>query len=219
MLVIGVTGFKGSGKDTVGNFLVENGFTKLSFATILKDISAQLFGWPRHLLEGDTKESRDWREEIDPWWSEKLGNPNFTRRLALQLMGTEVMRKGLHDDIWILCVERQILQSKNDKFVITDCRFPNELRMIHNLGGVTIRVKRGPEPEWYDTALGCNTGSDIGEEGVWRKYLEDLLVRHYKIHASERDWIGYPFDFTINNDGTLEDLKCRVHEILSKIHS
>ena len=42
-----------------------------------------MFGWDREMLEGDTEESRDWREKVDPYWSTETGNP-ITPRLILQ---------------------------------------------------------------------------------------------------------------------------------------
>ena len=45
------------------------------------------------MLEGDTVTSRDFRETADIYWTRKLGIDNFTpMRLALQLLGTEIMR-------------------------------------------------------------------------------------------------------------------------------
>jgi hypothetical protein len=72
-LVVGVLGFKGSGKDTVGDYLVQkHGFARDSFANPLKDAVAATFNWPRAMLEGDTKSSREWRELPDAWWENKL---------------------------------------------------------------------------------------------------------------------------------------------------
>ena len=50
-MIIGVTGFIGSGKDTVANYLTTfHGFKKLSFAGSLKDAVANVFGWDREML-------------------------------------------------------------------------------------------------------------------------------------------------------------------------
>ena len=60
-MIIGVTGFIGSGKDTIANYLVaKHGFVRDSFAGTLKDAVAQVFGWDRELLEGLTPEAREW---------------------------------------------------------------------------------------------------------------------------------------------------------------
>ena len=102
MKIIGVCGLIGGGKGTVADILVGNhNFEKVSFADPLKDMIAKVFNWPRHLLEGDTKESRDWREQRDDWWSVRLGIDNLTPRWVLQYWGTDVCRTNFHEDIWL----------------------------------------------------------------------------------------------------------------------
>ena len=134
-MILGVTGFIGSGKDTVADYLCTfHGYKRISFAASLKDAIASIFGWDRELLEGTTKSSREWREQIDPWWSERLGK-EITPRYVLQYWGTEVCRNGFHSDIWVASVENKLRKS-TDNIVITDCRFANEILAIKNAGGV-----------------------------------------------------------------------------------
>ena len=65
-MIIGICGFIGSGKDTIADYLVNlHGFRRESFANSLKDAVAQIFGWDRIMLEGRTKQSREWREQRD----------------------------------------------------------------------------------------------------------------------------------------------------------
>ena len=129
-MIIGVCGFIGSGKDTIADYLVNvHGFRRESFANTLKDAVAAVFGWDRVLLEGRTKEAREWREQVDPWWAERLNIPKLTPRWVLQYWGTEVCRKGFNDDIWIASLENKLRNSK-DNIVISDCRFPNEIASI-----------------------------------------------------------------------------------------
>jgi hypothetical protein len=71
-MIIGICGLIGSGKGSVGDILVEQGFTKVSFADKLKDGVATIFGWNRAMLEGDTDESRNWREQPDDFGHKKL---------------------------------------------------------------------------------------------------------------------------------------------------
>lgn len=200
-MIIGFVGFIGSGKDTAADYLVNfHEFRRDSFANTLKDAVAAVFGWDRTMLEGRTKQAREWREQVDPWWADRLGLPNLTPRWILQYWGTEVCRKSFHDDIWIASLENKLRNSK-DNIVISDVRFPNEIKAIHNAGGKVIRIKRGPEPEWYEDAVNANKGDRYMGWAIGKKRLETL-----KIHASETAWVGGDIDVTISNDGSIDDL-------------
>ncbi len=204
-MIIGICGFIGSGKDTVADYLVNfHEFRRESFASTLKDAVSAVFGWDRTLLEGRTKEAREWREQVDPWWAERLAMPTLTPRWVLQYWGTEVCRKGFHDDIWIASLENKLRNSK-DHVVISDCRFPNEISSIRNAGGKIIWVKRGELPEWYNLAVAANKGHN------WA--VQDLKMQ--KIHASETAWVGTDFDHIIENDGTVADLYAKVASVIS----
>ena len=194
-MIIGVCGLIGSGKGTVSDILVEDfGFTKLSFADSLKDAVASIFSWDRQLLEGATDESRQWREQVDPWWAERLRMSELTPRLILQLWGTEVCRTGFHQDIWIASLERKIEKDRN--YVIPDTRFPNEIDLIKRINGEIWCVKRGPDPKWFV------------------QYQMGGSPPNY-IHSSEWEWARSKFSKTLENNGTLEDLKNLVQGHLS----
>jgi hypothetical protein len=199
--VIGIVGLIGAGKDTVADYLVNfHGFKRESFANSLKDAVAQVFGWDRELLEGRTKQAREWREQRDEWWSTRL-KKDITPRWVLQYWGTEVVRKGFHDDMWVASLEHRLLTSTDD-IIITDCRFPNEIKAIRKAGGRVVRIKRGPEPEWFDDALSMNRGPSRNMSWALSKHNIEKLG----IHASETAWVGQKFDAVLNNDGSLDEL-------------
>lgn len=188
MTIIAICGFQSSGKDTIAEHLVANhGFKKLSFASILKDIVALMFDWPRDKLEGLTKEDRIWREVIDPWWANELNMPNLTPRYVLQYFGTELFRVHWHQDIWLKVVEKQL--TKHNNIVITDCRFPNEIKMLKRYNAKMIHVHRNM-PEWFQS---YQLGTTEIEETQ-------------KLHISEKEWIRSQPDYVIHNDGTLNEL-------------
>ena len=209
-MILGIVGFAGSGKDTCGAFLEELGWVRESFAKPVKDAVAAIFGWDRELLEGKTPESRAWREKPDNVWSYHFGRP-FSPRDALQKMGTEVGRDVYHPDVWVASLVERIFNDhiqKTKNFVITDVRFPNEIKTINENGGKVIRVKRGPDPLWYDYAAIWNNIKDPDNT----LSIPTMLTN---IHPSERVWIGNPgISETLENDGTLEELKTKLLQIV-----
>jgi hypothetical protein len=199
-MIIGFVGLIGSGKDTAADYLVNfHGFRRDSFAGTLKDAVSAVFGWDRTLLEGRTKEAREWREQIDPWWAERLGMPDLTPRWILQWWGTEVCRKAFHNDIWIASLEHKLLTS-NDDIVISDVRFPNEITAIHKAGGLVVRIKRGADPIWIAAAESFNQGPNGNT--TWA--LSRAKLEKAKIHASEYSWVGGKIDHTVSNDTTID---------------
>lgn len=206
-MLIGLSGFISCGKDTVANFLVSNyGFQKVSFASCLKDVCSVIFGWDRSKLEGDTKESRTFRETVDPWWSQRLNIPNFTPRYAFQHIGTDTLRNYFHDEIWIAAFEKKIqsLLDQNVNIVCTDCRFLNEINCIKQLGGVVWLIERFEKPIWYNVALKASQ-QDLHS-------IEKCKV--LQIHASEYSHLAGSFDQIIKNDSSIKNLEDKIKKIV-----
>jgi hypothetical protein len=126
----------------------------------------------------------------------------------LQLWGTEVCRRGFHDDIWIASLENKLRTSKDD-IVISDCRFPNEIRSIRNAGGIIVWVKRGPLPEWYDWAVSANAG----ETGNFTWSTSKSRLENVGIHASETAWVGTKFDHELDNNGSIDELFAQIKNL------
>jgi hypothetical protein len=207
--VVGFCGFISAGKDTAADYLCNYyGFRRDSFANSLKDAVACVFGWDRTLLEGRTTQAREWREQIDPWWSDRLGK-SITPRWVLQYWGTDVCRHSFHDDIWIASLENK-MRKTTDNIVISDVRFPNEIAAIHDVGGIVVRIKRGIEPEWYDTAVSYNRGPD--NNTAWASSRTKL--EQYGVHASETSWVGGKIDHVIENNGTVDQLFSQIKSII-----
>jgi ABC-type uncharacterized transport system ATPase subunit len=196
--IIGLVGFIGSGKNTVADYLVStHDFQSVSFAGHLKDAVAAIFGWPRYLLEGNTGESRIWREQSDPYWSEKL-NMVVTPRWVLQHLGTDVLRHHFADDLWIWSLEK-VLRFVSRNYVVTDVRFPNEIKMIRSLmGGEIWWVQRGMLPEWINTAT---------------NHPELMSSMHPMTHSSEYAWLSYGDFKIIDNDVCLNSLYDQIDQL------
>lgn len=198
-MIIGVCGLIGSGKDTIADYLVNiHQFRRDSFAASLKDAVAAVFGWDRDMLEGRSRSSREWREQVDSWWAARLNMPHLTPRWVLQYWGTEVLRRGFHEDIWVASLENKLRRSSDD-VVISDCRFPNEVAALRRSGGYVIRVHRGNTPEWWGTAV-------VNPELMPQVYPE--------VHASEWAWAATDFDRVIPNHGTLDELYAQINDLV-----
>jgi hypothetical protein len=209
--IVGLCGMAGSGKGTVGNILVEkHGFVPLSFAEPLKDAVARIFSWDRTLLEGDSQESRTWRELPCPFWSKVFGKP-ITPRYILQYIGTDVFRNIVNKNVWVESLIKKIDDAPDgSKFVITDVRFENEMDRIRSIGGVLVLVQRGPLPHWYDDAVSCNGYSETGWNGCI------FCDKYPDLHPSEYSWAGYPYYHSIiKNDGGFDALCENVESRLS----
>lgn len=134
-MIIGLTGLPRSGKDTVAQYLeFEYGFTRLAFADPLKQAAAVLLDRPLEQMHG--KDGFD-REAVLPEWG-------FSTRWFLQVLGTECLRQQVRADFWIQRMRNVISEPGriDGRFVITDCRFPNEVDLVHEFGGQVVEVVR-----------------------------------------------------------------------------
>ena len=182
-MIIGICGLIGSGKGTVADILVEqHNYEKLSFADKLKDGVSSVFGWDRQMLEEDK------------FWTEETGE-TVTPRLILQLFGTDCMRNGFYDGIWVSLVKQYLLKDTKQNYVIPDVRFENEAKMIRSLGGRICQVRRGPDPLWF-------------------RLYKDLGQIPEDVHKSEWAWANVQMDYIVSNDSTMDMLKSQVKDLL-----
>jgi hypothetical protein len=197
--IIGIVGHIGSGKDTVAEYLEsKHGFRRISFAKKVKDVASLVFGWDRVMLEGNTPESRAWREVVDPYWE-------ISPRNALQKIGTEMFRNYIHRDVWVKSVEQEIRNNPTINYVISDCRFENEISMISRLGGKILFIQRFQQNELPPWA-------------ILAKYGYELHDPKSGIHIT--DWNSYAFAKYANdkilNYGSKEDLYDQIESTLFK---
>ncbi len=65
----------------------------------------------------------------------------MTAREVLQVLGTDIFRK-LYDTVWVDGTITRITQDKSRLAIITDCRFPNEVKGVTKAGGKIVRLTR-----------------------------------------------------------------------------
>lgn len=208
--LIGVVGLKGSGKDTTADYIVNNydNWEKWSFAGLLKDITAILFNMDRKMLAGETPEDRVLREQPNEYWSKVLGY-TFTPRIALQKLGTDVLRHHFYDGIWVDSLRLKLIESEKN-IVLSDVRFPNEIQMIRSLGGEIWRVERDI-PFWFKKCEELNSKGYNNDEII--KSIPEL----FNIHESEWSWIGLDNpNHILNVNGEFEYLYNQIRNIMNK---
>jgi hypothetical protein len=142
-IIIGMIGYAQSGKDTVGRkLMMSHGFQRLSFADILKLVAQNS---NPTILDGN--DARHLRELVaSRGWDEAKKISDV--REYLQNLGMAV-RTYLGGDTWIEPIRRRLVENLQSaqSTVVTDVRFPNEAKLITDLGGYLFRVERpGVEP-------------------------------------------------------------------------
>jgi len=131
-MIIGLTGYAQSGKDSVAKILVEQyGFTRLAFADKIRDML--------YYLNPLVKEGFRLQGVVDAygWDQAKVLFPEV--RKELQELGVSA-RSYLGSDVWVHAVFEQMVDNVN--YVITDVRFENEADMIKKAHGDLWRIKR-----------------------------------------------------------------------------
>jgi hypothetical protein len=132
-MIIGISGYKGSGKDTAASELIYNyGFIKCSFAKPLKEIVSKLFKIDMDILDGIYNRDERERRSVDLF--------NYSPRELLQIVGT-TLRDSINKDIWVKAATDEALMY--DNVVFTDVRFPNEVEFIKKYGQVYRIVRPG----------------------------------------------------------------------------
>jgi hypothetical protein len=182
-MIIGINGYAGSGKDTVGTILQQidrdSHWEIKKWAGKLKQVAELLTGIPVEKFEDQEFK----KTNLGKQWNDRINNPMSVRDF-LQKLGTEGLRDGLHTNTWVnalmadyKCVPADRAPNGWDcnNWIITDTRFPNEAQAIKDADGIIIRVTRP----------GIGPVND---------------------HPSETGLNQWNFDYEIQNDGTLENL-------------
>ena len=134
-MIIGVSGYARSGKDTIAEVLTMNyGFKRLAFADNIRKAVKVL----DPILENG-KRVNEMVKEFG--WEVTKAQPEMRR--LLQVFGTEVGREMFGENFWVDQVFRQIeAEDRDSNFIITDVRYPNEADLVRKKGGQIWRVSR-----------------------------------------------------------------------------
>lgn len=132
-MIVGLSGYARSGKDTVAGLLLD--YERRAFADAIRQAL--------YVLNPYLGNNLTVADLVDEYGWEVAKSDSEVRRL-LQVLGTEVGRKMIHNDIWVTMATKDL--NPDDKVVFADVRFPNEAQAIKDLGGQIWRVNR-PEAE------------------------------------------------------------------------
>ncbi len=188
MILIGIVGKAGVGKDTAASFLVGNeGFKRYAFADPVRKVAAALFD-----VDVQAFESQEGKKVIDDYWG-------ISRRKMLQLVGTEFVRQNqlLGENHWIRNLHRRMDPRTVAKNVITDCRFPNELLYVLKGGGYILHI------ESLSRAAIDSSSSESKHQSEQDLDFSDA-IRHNRY-------------FHYQNDGTMKQFRTAVLEVYSEI--
>jgi len=145
--LIGLTGYKRSGKDTAADYLVKkHGYIRYAFGDPLKQACASIFSLSHDQVDGDLKETPD------PRWN------NMTPRHMFQIFGTEIVRMNFekyyhsltpilkNENLWLyrfrIWYSELLKTNPNAKVVVSDVRFPDEAAIVKEFGGTVIMIER-----------------------------------------------------------------------------
>lgn len=208
MKLIGIVAQKRAGKDTIADFLINNnGFQKYSFADPIKYGAIAMFGFTKEQMWGSAED----KETVDPRWG-------ISPRRMLQLMGTELfqfdIQKHLKEgeftvgrSVW---VERFKMWYKEEKDKAIKWFLTAKTAGIVNGNpefNVVIADVRFPHE--------ADAIREMGGE-IWR--VERPSLKQEDTHASEKEQESIVANYTIINDGTLEELYSKVKNILKETY-
>lgn len=216
--MIGISGKKFSGKDTVGDFFkaMIPSIHHLAFATPMKQILMDHFGFSREALY-DPEKKENWNE----YWG-------MTNRDAMKNLG-DGLRRTLHPDVWLKAMEIKMKNNPDDIWLCTDIRYNNEAEMVKRNNGIIIEVIN-PKLANNDTHI-SEAGIDKGYvdffivndgtyeylyEAVYKivwKIIQTQIPKEKQISEDEQDvmWNRLETDVLTNKEAALFDTICKLH--------
>ena len=111
----------------------------------------------------------------------------------LQLLGTEMIREKTYPNVWIDALFRQI--KPNENIVISDVRFPNEQNAVKQRDGIVILINSS------------------------RETSSEALAGRSTMHETERALDGVRPDYTVKNDGSIEELREKLNKLIAELFS
>jgi hypothetical protein len=155
-IIIGLTGFANSGKDSASEAFFASDADVFAFAKPLKDAAQILFN-----LNHEQLYNFEDKEKLDIRW-------NTTPRQIMQLLG-DILRNKFGLDFFLINMENRIKNSDKKLIIITDTRFSNEAEFIKKINGKIIQIVRP----------GANTtvhNNHESEQGISPELIDHIII-------------------------------------------
>lgn len=196
-IVLALSGWKGSGKDTAADYLVrEHGFIRASFADSLKEMVAQQYNIPLNWMHDPTLKEVPVREypvisgdpfaeQIHQMLGAELKSGYWTPRALCILEGS--VKRSVHSNYWVRTIINRITDDSTGNYVISDMRYTTEADTLKFIlpDAVTVRVVRRDDVDTQD--------------------------------PSERNLDSYRFQYRLDNRGSLESLHNNVDDLIEQL--
>jgi len=153
--IVGLAGKMRSGKDTAAAVLTEmHGYERVAFGDTIKRVALDV----NPLVPGgrlsDIVDAQGW----------ELAKELVEVRRVLQAVGLALRNQW--PSFWVEVLARQF--NADSRYVITDVRFPGEVAMIQDAGGIVLRIERPLRD-------GVTNAADISETALDRFDLPTIV--------------------------------------------
>jgi hypothetical protein len=256
-MIIGINGYSGSGKDTIGTIIQylncnnpdtpleevlkdplhnqwwledSSGWEVKKWAGKLKYIASLLTGIPQEKFEDQEFKKTELGPEWDrQFYTEGKGwqkRPMLIREF-LQILGTEGLRLGLHENTWVNALMTDYKSTWNDPdpipqndYTITYRENYGYTSLIHYGGGSEAEVFNHEiiDPNWIITDTRFpNEAQAIKDAGGIVIRVDRPGVSAINAHPSETALDNWDFDYKIWNGSDLVALSFTIENILKKV--
>lgn len=180
MIILFIRGFAGAGKDTFGRIFTDQlGYKRFAFADYLKEIVSAKYGVPLATLHSQA--------------GKEGYTPDGTRTWRQVLLDEAAEHRARNPDVFAtMCADAMFAETAYDKFVITDWRFPNELRVLRD---------RFPSAKIFTILIRRKSQNGVSPVA----------------HSSEYHLYEHSPDFIVENNGSEADLFARAKYIMQLV--
>lgn len=183
--LIALAGRKQSGKTSACEYISKT-FTQqkqeisciYNFADSLKQLCQDILGLTYRQCYGTDDQKN---ELVDCYWD----NKQLSAREVMQIVGTDMFRKLQHN-VWANATIRQIKNEALPFALIADCRFPNEVDIVREAGGLVIKLNRN----LFNSLHASETALDPNNYD-YNNF--DLVIDNQELSIEEKNNIIYQF--------------------------